>query len=164
MSQALKSRMDRRATRRTDDAGKRTEYLAFGLAGETYGVPIAHVAEILKLPPITEVPRAPSTVCGVISVRGRLVTVIDLRRRLRLAEGQMDRRARILLVDVGTGEQIGLLVDEVQQVWRLSAEEVEPANVLGGDQPAHIAGIGRPADARGGILILLDLRPIVESP
>jgi purine-binding chemotaxis protein CheW len=163
MSQALKSRMDRRATRRTD-AGKRTEYLAFGLAGETYGVPIAHVAEILRPPPITEVPRAPSTVCGVISVRGRLVTVVDLRRRMHLAEAPLDRKARILLADVGSGEQVGLLVDEVQQVWRLSAEEIESAQVLGGDQPAYIAGIGRPADARGGILVLLDLRPIVESP
>jgi purine-binding chemotaxis protein CheW len=76
----------------------------------------------------------------------------------------MDRRARILLADVGRGEQIGLLVDEVQQVWRLAAEEIEPANVLGGEQPAHIAGIGRPAGADGTILILLDLNPILDSP
>ena len=164
MSQGLQSRKDRRATRRTDDAGKRSEYLAFGLAGETYAVPIAHVAEILRPPPITEVPRAPSTVCGVISVRGRLVTVVDLRRRMHLADAPVDRKARILLADVGSGEQVGLLVDEVHQVWRLSAAEIEPAQVLGGDQPAHIAGIGRPADARGRILILLDLRPIVEAP
>jgi chemotaxis signal transduction protein len=59
---------------------------------------------------------------------------------------------------------VGLLVDEVQQVWRLAAEEIEPANVLGGEQPAHIAGIGRPADSGGTILVLLDLRPILENP
>ena len=79
-------------------------------------------------------------------------------------KGLLDRRARILLADVGRGEQIGLLVDEVQQVWRLAAEEIEPANALGGEQPAHIAGIGRPAGEDGTILILLDLHPILDSP
>jgi purine-binding chemotaxis protein CheW len=162
LSEAVKSRTARRAARRTGDAGKRTEYLAFVLAGETFAVQIAHVAEILKPPPITPVPRAAATVLGVVSVRGKLVTVVDLRRRFRVAEAPIDRKTRILLADVGTGEQIGLLVDEVQQVWRLSVDEIEAAHVLGAEQPAHIAGIGRPG--RGTILILLDLRPIVESP
>jgi purine-binding chemotaxis protein CheW len=125
---------------------------------------MAHVAEIRRLPPITEVPRAPATVLGVISVRGRLVTVLDLRRRFALPEAPVDRKTRVLLADAGSGELIGLLVDEVQQVWRLSAEEIEPSSVLGGEQPAHIAGIGRPAHAPDSILILLDLRPILESP
>jgi purine-binding chemotaxis protein CheW len=101
-------------------------------------------------------------VLGVISVRGKLVTVVDLRRRFRLAPAAMDRKARILLTETGSGEQVGLVVDEVHQVWRLSPEEIEPAQVLGGDQPAHIAGIGRP-DGASDILILLDVRPIVES-
>jgi purine-binding chemotaxis protein CheW len=163
-----KARTEKRAARRAGEMGARTEYLAFLLAGENYAVRIAHVAEILRPPPITEVPRASPTVLGVVSVRGRLVTVVDLRLRFRLpaAPGTtpMDRRARILLVDVGRSEQIGLLVDEVQQVWRLAAEEIEPANALGGEQPAYIAGIGRPANGEGIVLILLDLHPIIESP
>jgi purine-binding chemotaxis protein CheW len=152
--------------RRSGEGGKRTEYLAFALAGETYAVQIAFIAEILKPPPITEVPRAPRTVLGVISVRGRLVTVMDLRRRFRLEESPFDRKTRILLADVND-EQIGMLVDEVMQVYRLAESEIEPANVLGGDQPAHIAGIGRPAGMGTGrdaaLLILLDLRPILET-
>jgi purine-binding chemotaxis protein CheW len=163
MPSLIKHQAGRRAARRAGEAGKRTEYLAFVLAGETYAVQIAQLAEILRPPPITDVPRAPSTVLGVISVRGKLVTVLDLRRRLRLAEAPLDRRSRILLVEAGGGEQIGLLVDEVQQVWRLALEEIEPANVLGGDQAVHIAGIGRPAGVEGTVLILLDLRPLVEG-
>jgi purine-binding chemotaxis protein CheW len=162
----VKYRAGRRAARRAGEAGKRTEYLAFGLASETYAVQIAQLAEILRPPPITEVPRAPRVVLGVVSVRGKLVTVIDLRRRLNLVEAPIDRRSRILLVDSGLGEQLGLLVDEVQQVWRLAAEEIEPAGVLGGDQPVHILGIGRPTGVVGGeatMLILLDLRSIVEA-
>jgi purine-binding chemotaxis protein CheW len=164
MAALARVRGEKRAVRRAGEAGRRTEYLAFVLAGETYAVEIAHVAEILRPPLITEVPRAPGTVLGVISVRGRLVTVVDLRRRFRLAEAPIDRKTRVLLSDAGANEQVGLLVDEVQQVWRLSGEEIEPANVLGGDQPAHIAGIGRPADGDGTILILLDLRPILDQP
>jgi purine-binding chemotaxis protein CheW len=164
MAALVKARSEKRAVRRAGDGGRRVEYLAFVLAGETYAVQIAHVAEILRPPPITEVPRAPSTVLGVISVRGKLVTVVDLRRRFRLPESPIDRKTRVLLADAGGGEQIGLLVDEVHQVWRLSAEEIEPSGVLGGEQPAHIAGIGRPGGVAGAILILLDLRPILESP
>src|SRR3984885_11045399 len=113
MPTLAKHRAGRRAARRAGGAGKRTEYLAFGLAGETYAVRIAQLAEILRPPPITEVPRAPSTVLGVISVRGKLVTVVDLRRRFHLPEAPIDRKSRILLGDLGKGEQLGLLVDEV---------------------------------------------------
>jgi purine-binding chemotaxis protein CheW len=147
-----------RTPRRAADLGRRIEYLAFLLAGDTYAVQISFIAEILKPPPITEVPRAPREIIGVMSVRGRLVTVIDLRRRFRLAEQAADRKTRILLVETGE-EQIGLLVDEVLQVYRLADSEIEPAQVLGGDQPAHIAGIGRP---EGALLILIDLKPILE--
>jgi purine-binding chemotaxis protein CheW len=157
----IRSSASRAAARRAADLGKRVEYLAFSLAGEAYAVRISHIAEILRPLPITEVPRAPRNVIGVVSVRGRLVTVIDLRRRLRLPEAPMDRRTRILLAmgDQGEqGEQIGLLVDEVMQVYRMTENEIEPAEVLGGDQPAHIAGIGRP---EGALLILLDLALIL---
>lgn len=160
MARLLRSGGVHRAARRAGEGGRRTEYLAFALAGEVYAVQIAIVAEILKPPPITEVPRAPRNVLGVISVRGKLVTVMDLRRRFRLAEAPIDRKSRILLVEVGGEEQIGMLVDEVMQVHRLAESEIEPANVLGGDQPAHISGIGRPP---GALLILLDLRPILDT-
>ncbi len=153
----LMRREPRSLARRSADLGRRTEYLAFVLAGDTYAVRIAFIAEILKPPPVTPVPRAPREIIGVMSVRGRLVTVVDLRRRFRLAEHPPDRRTRILLVEAGD-EHIGLLVDEVLQVYRLAESEIEPAHVLGGDQQAHIAGIGRP---EGALLILIDLKPIL---
>jgi purine-binding chemotaxis protein CheW len=154
-----RKRNERAAARRAADIGRRVEYVTFALAGEAYAVPISRIAEILKPLPITPVPRAPRVVIGVMTVRGRLVTVIDLRRRLRLPEAPMDQRTRILITDTGD-ERIGLLVDEVMQVHRLADSEIEPKDVLGGDPEAYIAGIGRP---EGSLLILLDLRPILES-
>jgi purine-binding chemotaxis protein CheW len=149
-----------RDLRRANDGGKRIEYLAFTLGSQSYAVPIQHIAEILKPPPITEIPRAPRNVVGIISVRGKLVTVVDLRRRFGLIESPFDRRTRILLTDTGDDEPIGLLVDEVRQVYRLAEHEIEPAAALGGDQPAYIFGIGRQDDA---LLVLLELKALIES-
>jgi purine-binding chemotaxis protein CheW len=139
--------------------GPRVEYLAFRLGADTYAVPIGEVREILKLPPVTKVPRAPSEIVGVVSVRGLLVTVVDLRQRLRISAAELTRRGRILLVTGAENEIIGLYVDEVLQVYRLAEAEIEVAtNVLGGKIADYVVGIGRP-DAT--LLILIDLRPIV---
>jgi purine-binding chemotaxis protein CheW len=150
--------------RRAVERGARTEFLAFRMAEEIYAVPIAYVKEILKLPPLTEVPRAPADVLGVISVRGRIVTVRDLRRRMRLPETPPTRRSRILLAELpeglgGTGERVGLFVDEVLHVYRLAESEIESAaNVLGSELAEYVAGIGRQA---GEMIILVDLKPIL---
>jgi purine-binding chemotaxis protein CheW len=148
----------RSALQRADELGKRAEYLAFMLGTEAYAIQIGNIVEILKPLPITEVPRADPEVVGVMSVRGRLVTVVDLKRRFRLTRTfTMDKKSRILLVDAA-GELIGLLVDEVLQVYRLAEAEVEPPQVLGTEQPPHVVGIGRPAG--GAVLLLLDLAPL----
>jgi purine-binding chemotaxis protein CheW len=138
--------------------GPRVEYLAFRLGTDTYAVPIGEVREILKLPPVTEVPRAPSEVLGVVSVRGLLVTVIDLKRRLRVAPADITKRGRILLVMGADNEVIGLYVDEVLQVYRLAETEVEVAGNALGKLGDYVVGIGRP---EGALLILVDLAPIL---
>lgn len=134
------------------DRGRRVEYLAFRLADDVYAAPVSLVREILKPPPLTEVPRAPHPVLGIISVRGLLVTVVDLRRRLRLPEQTPTRRSRILLAEGAQREVFGLFVDEVLQVYRLAEDEIEAAApALGGDVAEHIAGIARPrAETRAG--------------
>jgi len=153
--------MPARLARRAGDRGPVREFLVFLLAGEPYGVELTRIKEILSPPPITEVPRAPREVVGVCSVRGLLVTVLDLRRKLRLVERPLTRRARILLATSELGEVIGLLVDEVRQVVRLSESEIEvAAAALGGDVAEHVLGVGRP---EGAFLILLDLRAIVTG-
>ncbi len=148
----------RSALQRADEIGKRAEYLAFMLGTEAYAIDIGNIVEILKPLPITEVPRADPEIVGVMSVRGRLVTVVDLKRRFRLARSfSIDKKCRILLVEAG-GEDIGLLVDEVLQVYRLAESEIEPPTVLGTEQPPHVVGIGRPVG--GAVLLLLDLVPL----
>ncbi len=165
---------------RADRDEPKTGYLAFRLGEDVYAGPVSLIREILKPPPLTPVPRAPHQILGIVSVRGQLVTVIDLRRRLHLEEAPISRRSRILLVDAPGGEVMGLYVDEVLQVYRLAESEIEPAQTaLGGEVAGYIAGIARPAigsaataqlpgtgvasTADASVVILLDLRAILAS-
>jgi len=114
MKAAMQRRIEgRSAMQRADEAGKRAEYLAFSLGGEAYAIEIGNIVEILRPLPITEVPRADPDVVGVMSVRGRLVAVFDLKRRFKLTRTfTMDKRSCIFFVDA-IEEEIGFFVDEV---------------------------------------------------
>lgn len=124
------------------------EYLGFMLCDEAYALPLGSVREILKPPPVTEVPRAAFDVLGIISVRGRITTVIDMRRLMRMAPSEPRRPARVLLVDGGR-EVLGLQVDRVLSVFRLDSSEVEIHPSVGGDTAEYVIGVGRPRSARG---------------
>jgi purine-binding chemotaxis protein CheW len=145
-TKSTQRRRDATATLRAHGENVR-ELLAFEIATETYALALDAVREILKPPPVTPVPRAPRDVLGVISVRGRITTVIDLRSRLRAHTSDIDKHTRVLLVDDGD-EIIGLLVDRVLQVYRLSDEEIELASVVSGDMSEYVIGIGRPHKLR----------------
>jgi purine-binding chemotaxis protein CheW len=154
----------------TVDGAKVREFLAFVVSDELYGLPLSSIRQILRPPRITPVPRAARDIIGIIPVRGTVTTLIDLRRRLRVAETTPGPRARVLLVDQGD-EVFGVLVDEVLQVVRLEEGQMELASVLGNDTAAYVLGIGRPGvvlrrgdhvermserAARQEVLVLLD--------
>lgn len=145
-----------RAVRRHvgQQAGTVRELLGFVLAGEAYGVDLTRIREILSPPPLTPVPRAARDVLGLCSVRGLLVTVLDLRRCLGVTESAPTRRTRLLLTEAEGGEVLGLMVDEVHQVLRLTHAELEPAASLGADVGDHVTGVGR---QDGRMIVILEL-------
>jgi purine-binding chemotaxis protein CheW len=133
------------------------EYLTFGLGFEEYAIEIERVREVLKAPVVTDVPRAPRHVLGVIMVRGDVIAVFDPRRRLGLPEVARTSSPRVLVCDDGLGS-VGLLVDAVTQVVRLRRSDIEPRpQGVGSVSAEYIAGIGRQA---GRMFIVLDL-PVV---
>jgi len=124
----------------------RVEYLTFLLGAEEYGVEIERVREVMRSPPITEVPRAPTDVLGVITVRGEVVAVFDPRRRLGLPRGAAAEGGRVIIVDDGAGA-CGLLVDGVASVVRLPRGSIEPCpQGIGGASADCLEGIGRDHD------------------
>jgi purine-binding chemotaxis protein CheW len=130
------------------------------LAGdEAYGFPLSVVREILVPPPLTEVPRAPEHFLGVISVRGQIITLIDLPKMLNLEVEQTEPYGRVLLVDNGE-ELIGVAVDSVIQVYRMEPEDIEYASAMSAELSEYVVGVGRvpsqsSSDAQD-MLILID--------
>src|SRR5690606_31597935 len=140
------------------------EFLAFALAGERFALPLGAVREIMKLAPITEVPRAKPHVLGILSVRGRITTVFDLRKRLRMPAAEPTRASRIRRV-AGADEVVGLLVASVDQVFRLQEDEIELAAAVAGGLSDYVLGVGRPGGSTredADILILLDPEPLLR--
>ena len=144
-------------------AGPERRVLTFVVAGETYGVDLTSIREIIKVGEVTEVPRAPSFLLGVTSVRGVIIPVLDLRLRLRLDATPVTRAARILVVQYDH-ESFGLLVDAVRSVMRFADTEIEPPpSTLAAEDAKFLAGIARHAGAgrRERMVILLQLATVV---
>lgn len=135
------------------------ELLAFRLADEEYAIDIGAIEEIVKPRPVTEVPYAPSFVPGLISLRGRIVTIMDLRRRLGLPAEPSGRASRII-VAADRGRTVGLQVDAVTGVVRLAPGDIGPTPmVVGGVDSEFLGGLGR---VDGRLVILLNLPRVLE--
>jgi purine-binding chemotaxis protein CheW len=135
------------------------QLVVFALGTETYGLRIDVVREIITLQQVTRVPHAPEFVEGVINLRGRVIPVIDLRRRLGLPPGERNRMTRIVVVE-GEGGTVGMVVDAVSEVLTVSGESVEPPSPYVGADVDCVRGIAK-VDQR--LIILLDLAALLAA-
>jgi purine-binding chemotaxis protein CheW len=148
-------------SREEKKAVEATEHLAtFFLAGEEYGVDVRLVQEIIRLAEITQVPRAPQFVKGVINLRGRIIPVIDLKRKLGLGAVEATREARIVVVRVRE-RLMGLLVDGASQVLKVPVSLIEaaPDEVVEIDA-SYIRGV---AKLETRLIILVDLPKVLSA-
>lgn len=127
---------------------------------EEYGVLIEQVREIRPLESITKVPNAKSYVLGVMNLRGMIVPVIDVKEKLGFSsDGTSSPKARVLVADVG-GHLTGLLIDEVDQVMRITSKEVE-TNLSGGlESLEYVKGV---AKISGRLVVLLDMEKLLKD-
>jgi purine-binding chemotaxis protein CheW len=147
------------AAREADQAEASVELLCFRVATEDYAISIMEIKEIIKPRAVTEVPRVPPFVRGILSLRGIIIPIFDMRVRLGLPEGVRSERERIVVVKRGGGFS-GVLVDEVVQVVRIAESGIEPPPVvLEGIDREFVEGIGRVA---GQMLILLDMEKVLD--
>lgn len=156
---AFADSLARSETKETRQAEERLEtWVTFALAGESFGLPVTHVQEILRVTQITRVPHTPAAVRGVTNMRGRVLPVVDLRVRLGLEAATIDPHSRVLVV-TSRGRLLGLLVDAVQQVLRLDRDQVEPPppDVMTA-QSDYILGVYHQGD---GLAILLDVDKVL---
>ena len=141
-------------------ASKEEQVVVFTLAGESYGVDIATVHEIIRMQHVTRVPRAPEFVEGVTNLRGRVIPVVDLRRRFGLAIAENTASTRIVVVEIGD-HTIGAVVDSVSEVLRIPADSIElPSPVITTVDSDYLRGI---AKLDGRLIILLSLDKVLSA-
>lgn len=142
------------------DAKELLQLVTFKLGKEEYSLDILSVQEIIRHMEITRVPNAPVFVEGVINLRGRVIPVLDLRKRFGLGAEEMTAQARIIVVDIGS-KTVGFRVDSVSEVLRLDADKVEPPPTLTASIGSeYIKGVGK-LDER--LIILLDVAHVLTS-
>lgn len=130
------------------------QLVVFGLASELYGVDISDVHEIIRMQVITRMPEAPHFVEGVIDLRGKVIPVIDLRKRLNFTVGEQTNETRIVVVDVA-GRNVGMIVDKVIEVLRIPTSSIEPpSSMITSDSTNYLNGIVK---LENKLIIILDL-------
>ena len=141
------------------------KYLTFSLKNEIYGIPISSVKEINAMMNITEVPNTPKYVKGVINLRGKIISIMDLRLRLGMLEQSYSERTCIIVVEIMTAanvkKKIGVVVDNVAEVIEIKNSELEDFEEdLKDDLESFINGIAKVKDK---IIIILDIISIVSK-
>jgi len=129
----------------SSDGAMRRELLVLWLDGDPYALPVERVREIVRMRSVTPVPRVPAAVRGVISLRGEIVQVVELRRRLGLPghdEAAAGRRARIVVLNGDDGQLTGLLVDRVSEVLRIDEDALRPPASRQADAVSALAAYG----------------------
>ena len=143
-------------------AGK---YLTFRLGDEAYGIAVLKIREIIGLQKITPVPQMPPHARGVINLRGKVIPVVDLRRKFHLDEAPETERTCIIVVQAQLGDGdvslVGLIVDAVEEVTQIAAGEIEPKpDMTGSGQNTFILGL---AKSEGSVKTLLDIEQLLSE-
>lgn len=136
------------------------QLVSFKLDEIEYGIDILSVHEILRIPEITRLPNTPEYIKGVINLRGNVIPVVDIRLRFGMQQVTLTELSRIIVVEIGE-KLVGLLVDNVHQVIRLSRSRIdEPHDLIEGISTEFISGIGRLQDR---LIVILRLDNILFS-
>lgn len=139
---------------------KEIQVVGFRIGSETFGVRISNVREIVRVPEITSVPNAPDYLEGVINLRGKIIPVMDLRKRFGQAEVQPDKKNRILVVDLD-GKLVGLIVNAASEVLKIPPSEIEtPGSMLQEGEAGFVTGVGK---LNGRLIILIDLNKLFQK-
>ena len=137
------------------------QVVGFRIGNETYGVRIGSVREIVRVPEITIVPNAPEAIEGVINLRGKIIPVMDLRKRFGSVSVQPDKKNRILVVELES-RLLGLIVSSASEVLKIPPSEIEPpGTVFAEGESSYVTGVGK---LKGRLIILLDIARLLRRP
>jgi len=138
---------------------KDLQIVGFRVGNENFGVPIQSVHEIVRMMDITNVPDAPVYIEGVINLRGKIIPVVDLRKRFGEKEIKASKKNRILVAEVGA-KMVGLVVDAASEVLKLPPSDIDPPpNIFEDSDLNYVTGVGK---LNGRLVILVELSKIMQ--
>jgi purine-binding chemotaxis protein CheW len=133
--------------------------VGFRVGTETFGVAIQNVHEIVRMMDITSVPDTPDYIEGVINLRGKIIPVVDLRKRFGEKQITPSKKNRILVAEVGS-KMVGLVVDAASEVLKIPPSEVDPPpNVFQEGELNYVTGVGKLGNR---LVILVDLAKVMQ--
>ena len=144
--------------------GRSDKYLTFNLGGEQYGLEILKVREIIGIMDITRVPRTPEFIRGIINLRGKVIPIIDLRKKFNMMTIDDTEQTCIIVVDMLFENNLllmGIIVDSVSEVLDIDSDEIEDTPIFGSSVSTDfIQGI---AKTKGGVKILLNIEMVLTT-
>ncbi|WP_031513718.1 chemotaxis protein CheW [Desulfofalx alkaliphila] len=132
------------------------QLVVFQLSDQKYALPIEETQEIIRMTEVTRIPNGSYYLEGIINLRGTILPVINLNRRLGLPEKEADEETRIMVVE-NKGQKVGMIVDCVLEVGRYSESEIEPPTSVG-DNMDFLRGVVKKDDQ---LWLLLDLNNVL---
>ena len=135
------------------------EFVTVWIGGQLFGLPIARVHDVFMVDRLTRVPLAPIEIAGILNLRGRVVTTIDMRRRLELPAREEGRGNMAVGIE-HRGESYGLLIDSVGEVLKIPAANCEPNPVNLDSRWSHVAG--GVVQLEGQLMVVLDVDRVLE--
>ena len=140
-----------------EDSKEMIQLVTFNIGSEEFGVDILNVQEIIRLPEITRVPNSFDFVKGVVNLRGKIIPIIELRKRLSMKSIDNNDSTRIIIIEFND-LTIGLIVDKVNEVTDINKNITEPPPPMVGEiESDYIASVAKQSDR---LIILLDLSTI----
>ena len=145
------------------EAGELIQYIIIKIDDEQYGINIKYIDNIVRMQQITRVPKVDDYLKGVINIRGEIVPVMSVRKKMGLAEDEITGKTRIIILKTGEGDLVGIIVDQVNQVLTLDSNNVEKVRFddkKGNADASFVNGVGH---YDGGLVSILDLDAVVSE-
>ncbi|GFN36215.1 chemotaxis protein CheW [Tepidimicrobium xylanilyticum] len=137
------------------------QYVVFSLNKEEFGIDIMNVKEIIPYEESINVPNTPAFIEGIINYRGKVIPIIDLKKRFNLADSEITKDTRIIVISFDNRD-VGFVVDEASQTIRLDDEQIDPTpDIISEVDRRFITGVGKVDEKR--LLILLDLHNVLTD-
>lgn len=136
------------------------QYIIFNINKESYAIDVSQVNNIIQMPKITKVPKSPEYFSGVISLRGEIIPIMSLHRRMNYGEDSITKDSRIIILNIEDERLMGVIVDEVKEVLTIPEDEIEHPSPFINTDESFIRGIGKKEEE---LISILKIESLVEK-